>query len=106
MVVALGSVATTFSPHLILKYLTCLPPVIVTKISFVTLPFDIQCSPAYPVIMDVTESVKYEPEECAWCKGTRNARYSETCQVCKGKGAASVKREADFQFGEIDQSKD
>ena len=36
----------------------CSPLVIVTKISFVTLAFDIRCPPAYPVTRDVTESVK------------------------------------------------
>jgi DnaJ-class molecular chaperone len=40
--------------------------------------------------MDATVSVKYEPEECAWCKGTRKGRDGERCQVCKGRGAVLV----------------
>jgi RecJ-like exonuclease len=30
----------------------------------------------------------YEPEECAWCKGTgKKGRDGEQCQICKGRGA-------------------
>ena len=40
--------------------------------------------------MNETDSVTYEPEECAWCKGTRKGRDGELCQICKGKGAVLV----------------
>jgi len=42
------------------------------------------------IIMDVTESINYEPEECAWWVGTRKGRVGERCPVCKGRGAVLV----------------
>jgi DnaJ-class molecular chaperone len=44
--------------------------------------------------MNVTESVTYEPEECAWCMGTRKSRNGEQCPICKGKGAVLVAQPA------------